>query len=50
MLWSVTKAAYSAPSFKAAKNFARADEIRDSLAAQGVVLEDSREGTKWKRG
>ena len=35
---------------KAAKNFARADEIRDSLAAQGVVLEDSREGTRWKRG
>ncbi|KAA1193872.1 cysteine--tRNA ligase [Pseudohalioglobus sediminis] len=35
---------------KAAKDFARADEIRDALAAQGVILEDSREGTKWKRG
>ena len=32
------------------KNYARADEIRDSLAARGVLLEDSREGTKWKRG
>jgi cysteinyl-tRNA synthetase len=31
------------------KDFARADEIRDSLLAQGVILEDSREGTKWKR-
>lgn len=32
-----------------AKNFARADEIRDTLAAQGIVLEDTREGVKWKR-
>lgn len=31
------------------KNYARADEIRNDLAAQGVVLEDSREGTKWHR-
>ncbi|MAT93280.1 MAG: cysteine--tRNA ligase [Halioglobus sp.] len=32
------------------KNYARADEIREQLAADGVVLEDSREGTRWKRG
>ncbi len=32
------------------KNYARADEIRAELTAQGVVLEDSREGTKWRRG
>lgn len=31
------------------KDYGRADEIRDELLAQGVVLEDSREGTKWKR-
>jgi cysteinyl-tRNA synthetase len=31
------------------KQYARADEIRDSLLDQGVVLEDSRDGTKWKR-
>ena len=31
------------------KNYARADEIRASLAVQGVVLEDSREGTSWRR-
>ena len=31
------------------KNYARADEIREELKAQGVVLEDSREGTKWRR-
>lgn len=31
------------------KNFARADEIRDMLAAQGIILEDTREGVKWKR-
>lgn len=32
-----------------AKDFARADEIRDQLAAEGIILEDTREGVKWKR-
>ena len=32
-----------------AKNFARADEIRALLLEQGIVLEDTREGVKWKR-
>ncbi|MDD3221696.1 MAG: cysteine--tRNA ligase [Clostridia bacterium] len=32
-----------------AKNFARADEIRDELIAKGILLEDTREGVKWKR-
>ena len=32
-----------------AKNFARADEIRNMLLEQGIVLEDTREGVKWKR-
>ncbi len=32
-----------------AKNWARADEIRDMLKAQGIVLEDSASGTRWKR-
>ncbi len=31
------------------KNFARADEIRKELLEQGIVLEDTREGVKWKR-
>ena len=31
------------------KNFARADEIRQSLLDQGVVLEDTRQGTVWRR-
>jgi cysteinyl-tRNA synthetase len=34
---------------KLARNYARADEIRQELLDQGIVLEDSREGTKWKR-
>lgn len=34
---------------KLESNYARADEIRETLAARGVVLEDSREGTRWKR-
>ncbi len=32
-----------------AKNFARADEIRDELLNKGILLEDTREGVKWKR-
>ena len=32
-----------------AKNFARADEIRDELLAKGIILKDTREGVKWKR-
>lgn len=35
---------------KLAKDYARADEIRQELLDQGVVLEDSRDGTSWKRG
>ena len=32
-----------------AKNFVRADEIRDMLAEKGIILEDTRAGVKWKR-
>ena len=32
-----------------AKNFARADEIRDELLEKGIILKDTREGVKWKR-
>ncbi len=31
------------------KNFARADEIRDTLKDMGIILEDTRQGVKWKR-
>ena len=34
---------------KKEKNFARADEIRNELLEQGIVLEDTREGVKWKK-
>lgn len=32
-----------------AKNFARADEIRNMLLEKGIILEDTREGVKWKK-
>ncbi|MBR3639517.1 MAG: cysteine--tRNA ligase, partial [Clostridia bacterium] len=35
---------------KAAKNYAEADRIRDELAAMGVTLVDSKEGTTYKMG
>ena len=35
---------------KADKDYAGADGVREELKAMGVVLEDSREGTKWRRG
>jgi cysteinyl-tRNA synthetase len=35
---------------RAAKDFAESDRIRDELAAMGIILEDSADGTKWRRG
>ena len=31
------------------RNFALADQIRDELRAKGIILEDTREGVKWKK-
>ena len=31
------------------KDFSLADEIRDALLAKGIILEDTREGVKWKK-
>ncbi|HEY1500283.1 MAG TPA: cysteine--tRNA ligase [Acidobacteriaceae bacterium] len=34
---------------KRTRNFKRADEIRNELSGMGILLEDSKEGTRWKR-
>lgn len=34
---------------RADKNFKRSDEIRDQLAAEGIVIEDTPQGPKWRR-
>ncbi|MDQ3219449.1 MAG: cysteine--tRNA ligase [Acidobacteriota bacterium] len=31
------------------RNFVRSDKIRDSLAEQGIILEDTKDGVRWKR-
>ena len=34
---------------KKAKDFAKADAIRDELAAMGITIKDTRQGTQWSR-
>jgi cysteinyl-tRNA synthetase len=34
---------------KKQRNFARADAIRNDLLENGIVLEDSKDGVRWKR-
>jgi cysteinyl-tRNA synthetase len=34
---------------KKARNFALADQVRDELLAQGIILEDTKNGVRWKR-
>jgi cysteinyl-tRNA synthetase len=31
------------------RDFTRSDEIRDALTARGIILEDTRNGVRWKR-
>ncbi len=34
---------------RSSKNFARADEIRDQLASEGIIIEDTSQGPQWKK-
>jgi cysteinyl-tRNA synthetase len=31
------------------RDFPRADELRDELARRGIILEDTKDGVRWKR-
>ena len=31
------------------RDFGRGDEIRDELAGRGIILEDTKDGVRWKR-
>jgi cysteinyl-tRNA synthetase len=31
------------------RDFGRSDEIRDQLVAKGIILEDTKDGVRWKR-
>jgi len=31
------------------RDFARADELRDTLLQRGIVLEDTKDGVRWKQ-
>jgi cysteinyl-tRNA synthetase len=44
-IWALLKARHAA---REARNFAESDRIRDELAAMGVVLKDSKDGTTWE--
>ena len=35
---------------RAARDFAKADDIRDRLANAGIQIEDGADGTRWRRG
>ena len=39
----------SATQAKKAKNFALADQIREELLEAGIILEDTKDGVRWKR-
>jgi len=34
---------------KKQRNFSRSDEIRNQLLAEGVIVEDTKDGARWKR-
>jgi cysteinyl-tRNA synthetase len=34
---------------KKARNFAESDRIRDQLLEKGIILEDTKDGVRWKR-
>ena len=34
---------------KKSRNYAKADEIREQLTSKGILIEDSPEGTTWRR-
>ena len=48
--WTRTSKPIEAPAGAQGQDFATADRIRDELKAEGIILEDTPDGVKWRQG
>lgn len=47
--WEIEALVNERQEARRSRNFARSDEIRDILAGRGIILEDTKDGVRWKR-
>ena len=49
MIVASSGAPFARAQAKKSRNFAEADRIRDELLHEGIILEDTKDGVRWKR-